>query len=174
MKKFAVLLVASLSAWTLRAEDPASFDVGGLEFSRPADWKWVEVSSPMRKAQLKVSGAKSGAADVVFFYFGSGQGGDAQANAKRWLGQFKSAPGAEKTEPLEAGGRKLTLVSTEGTYQGGMPGAAPAPLENQALLGAIVEGPEGNIFVKMTGDAELVKASRERFVGFVTAAAPKK
>ena len=36
-----------------RAEDPATFPVGGLTFTRPQEWKWIPVSSPMRKAQLQ-------------------------------------------------------------------------------------------------------------------------
>lgn len=174
MTKFPIFLAALLSALTLRAEDPATFDVAGLTFTRPAEWKWVEVSSPMRKAQLKVPLANSEkAADIIFFHFGPGQGGDAQANAQRWLGQFKSAEGASKIEPLDVRGTKVTLVSTEGTFSSGMPGGPAAPLENQALLGAIVEGAQGNVFVKMTGPAELVKSSRERFLTFITTALPK-
>ena len=175
MKKPSILLLALLSALTLRAEDPATFDVAGLTFTRPAEWKWVEVSSPMRKAQLKVPGAKpEQSADIVFFHFGAGAGGDVKANADRWLGQFKSAEGASKVEPLEAGGTKVTLVSTEGTYSSGMPGGLTTPLENHALLGAIIEGAQGNVFVKMTGPADLVKGSRERFIAFISAAVPKK
>ena len=57
MKKLPALLVAFLCAVTLRAEDPATFEVAGLTFQRPGDWKWVAVTSPMRKAHLKVQGA---------------------------------------------------------------------------------------------------------------------
>jgi hypothetical protein len=175
MKKLPILLVALLSALTLRAEDPATFDVAGLTFTRPADWKWVETTSPMRKAQLKVPGAQpEQAADIIFFHFGAGAGGDVKANADRWLGQFKSAEGASKVEPMDVRGTKVTLVSTQGTFNSGMPGGPTTPLENQALLGAIIEGAQGNVFVKMTGPAELVKGSRERFLTFITTAIPKK
>jgi hypothetical protein len=171
MKFPAVLLLALLSALTLRAEDPASFEVGGLKFARPADWKWVEVTSPMRKAQLKVPGATADqSADITFFHFGSGAGGDVHANTQRWLAQFKGSDAAGKTEPQEIAGTKVTLVSTEGTFSSGMPGGPSTQLENYALLGAIVEGPEGNVFVKMTGPAALVKESRAKFLEFITAA----
>ena len=158
MKKLSAFLLALFSALTLRAEDPATFEVGGLTFTRPAEWKWVEVSSPMRKAQLKVPGAKpEQSADIVFFHFGAGAGGDIKANADRWLAQFKGAEGASKIEPLDVQGTKVTLVSTEGTFSSGMPGGPATPLENQALLGAIIEAAQGNVFVKMTGPADLVK-----------------
>lgn len=175
MKKLSVLLVALSTAFTLRAEDPATFEVAGLTFTRPVEWKWVEVSSPMRKAQLKVPGAKpEDAADIIFFHFGAGAGGDVKANADRWLAQFKSEEGAAKIEPMDVAGTKVTLVSTEGTFSSGMPGGPSKPLENQALLGAIIESAQGSVFAKMTGPADVVKGSRERFITFITTAIPKK
>ena len=120
-----------------RAEDPASFPVGGLTFTRPADWKWVPVNSPMRKAQLSVPGADAAkVADITFFHFGEGGAGGIEANAQRWLKQFTGKAGAEKIDPQEIGGVKVTLVSTEGTFNSGLPGGASKPLENHALLGA--------------------------------------
>ncbi len=176
MKFVALLCVALLTALTVRAEDPATFEVGGLKFSRPADWKWVEVTSSMRKAQLQIPGEKAGeAADVTFFHFGSGgAGGNATANAQRWLMQFKGEESAKKVEPQEIAGTKVTLVTTEGTFSSGMPGGPTTPLENQGLLGAIIEGPDGNVFIKTTGPAPMVKGLREKFIAFITAALPKK
>jgi len=175
MKRLALLVLCLVGAATLRAEDPTTFPVGGLTFKRPADWGWVQVSSPMRKAQLKVPGAKpEDFADITFFHFGAGSGGDIQANAQRWISQFKGAEGAGKIEPQEIGGAKVTLVTTEGTFSSGMPGGPATPLENQALLGAIIEHDDGNVFVKMTGPAALVKGSRQKFLDFLTSALPAK
>jgi len=171
MKRFATLILTLFCALVLRAEDPATFPVGGLTFTRPADWSWVPVSSPMRKAQLKIPGEKPAeSADITFFYFGEGGGGDVQANAQRWTAQFHGSEGAAKIEEQKIGGLKVTLVSTEGTFSSGMPGGATTSLENYALLGAIIEDKEGNVFVKMTGPAALVKASKKEFLAFVTAA----
>lgn len=168
MKRLALLVLCLVGAATLRAEDPATFPVGGLTFKRPAEWTWVPVSSPMRKAQLKVPGTKADEfADITFFHFGAGSGGDIQSNAQRWMGQFKGAEGAGKIEPQEIGGAKVTLVTTEGTFNSGMPGGPTTPLENQALLGAIIEHGDGNVFVKMTGPAALVKSSRQKFLEFL-------
>ncbi len=164
--------MVSLSA--LRAEDPASFEVGALTFQRPAAWQWIPVSSPMRKAELKIPGGGNQSCDITFFYFGNGQGGDVDANTQRWLHQFESAPGAEKIEKQEAGGAKLTFVSTEGTYHSGMPGGPTTAVPGQALLGVILENPAGNVFVKMTGPSALVKGSRAAFIDFVKAAAAAK
>jgi len=176
MKRLALLALCLLGAVSLRAEDPATFPVGGLTFKRPADWTWVEVSSPMRKAQLSIPGAKGESAEVTFFYFGAGSGGDVQANAQRWVSQFRGNENAAKVESEEIAGKKVTIVSAEGTYaSGGMAGGPPATShENYALLGAIIEDPEGNIFVKMTGPAALVKDSRKKFLDFLATAAPAK
>src|SRR2546425_9713906 len=72
------------------ADAPATFKVSEFTFTRPASWEWVEVNSPMRKAQLKVTDPKTKAgADVIFFHFGKGDGGGTKANVERWFGQFK-------------------------------------------------------------------------------------
>ena len=171
MKRFAILILTLSSALILRAQDPATFEVGGLKFDRPTDWSWVPVSSPMRKAQLKVPGAKpTESADITFFYFGEGGGGDAKANAQRWVNQFHGPEGAAKIDEQKIGGLNVTIVSTEGTFSSGMPGGPTTALDNYALLGAIVEGKEGNVFVKMTGPVGLVKESQKKFLAFITAA----
>jgi hypothetical protein len=171
MKRLALLALTFLCAFMARAEDPTTFPVGGLTFSRPADWAWVPVSTPMRKAQLKVPGEKPAeGADITFFYFGAGGGGDVQANAQRWTGQFHGPEGAAKIEEEKVAGLKVTIVTTEGTFSSGMPSGPVTPLENYALLGAIIEDKEGNVFVKMTGPSALVKESRKKFMAFVTAA----
>lgn len=175
MKRFALLALCLLGAVSLRADDPATFPVGGLTFKRPTDWAWVPVSSPMRKAQLKVPGARADeAADITFFHFGPASGGDVQSNAQRWVNQFHGPADAAKIENKEIGGAKVTLVSTEGTYTSGMPGGPTTTLENYALLGAIIEHPDGNVFIKMTGPATLVKDSRQKFLDFLATALPGK
>ena len=175
MKRLALSVLALCCAATLHAEESASFPVGAFTFTRPTAWTWVPVSSPMRKAQLRVPGAAADqAADITFFHFGAGGGGGIEANIKRWLGQFQAAEGASKVEPQTIGGTKVTIVTTEGTFASGMPGGASTPLADHALLGAIVEHADGDVFVKMTGPAALVKGSRAAFMEFITAAVTRK
>ncbi len=172
MKSVSLLVTLLAMAATALAEDPATFKVGAFNFTRPADWQWTPVTSPMRKAELKVPGTAAGEfADITFFYFGSGQGGDVQANTQRWLRQFESKPDAEKTENIDAEGTKVTLVSTEGTFHSGMPGGPTTSVPDQALLGAILENSDGNVFLKMTGPAALVKSLRPKYLDFIKAAA---
>jgi len=175
MKRLAILALCFLGIATLRADDPATFPVGGLTFTRPADWAWVPVSSPMRKAQLKAPGDKPGEfADITFFHFGPQGGGDIQSNAQRWVNQFHGNEGAAKIESKEMGGAKVTLVSTEGTFTSGMPGGPTTTLDNYALLGAIIENPEGNVFVKMTGPVDVIKGLKQKFLDFLATGLPGK
>ncbi len=174
MKLLSIAVGLLLTASAL-AEDPSTFSVGEFSFERPASWEWVPVSSPMRKAQLKVPGKEGvGAAEITFFHFGSGQGGDVQSNAKRWLAQFDSKEGTSKVDEQEMNGTKVVLVSTEGTFKSGMPGGPTTPLANHALLGAILVSDEGSVFVKMTGPTEVVKAAEPQFMNFLKGATAKK
>ncbi len=157
-----------------RAADPATFTVGGLTFKRPDTWKWVSINSQFRKAQLKVPDpfdpAKPGA-DVVFFDFGAGQGGAIEDNISRWVGQFEQKDGAAVKPVVEAAtikGTKVTRVRVDsGTFSSGMPGGPTTPMENYGLYGAIIESTQGNVFIKMTGPAALVKAAAADFESLI-------
>jgi hypothetical protein len=170
------VLFALASVATLRAESPATFNVGDCNFTRPTSWEWVEPSSSMRKAQLKVTDAASKtSADVVFFEFGGGGAGGVQANVDRWLRQF-SEPREKlnsKQEEVTVRKTKITYVSAEGTFSSGMPGGPTTPMTDYALQGAIIESEGGSVFVKMTGPKALVKASVAEFKKMVESG-PKK
>ena len=146
------------------AEAPAIFKVGEFTFQRPAKWEWVEPTSTMRKAELKVNDAK-GKAEVIFFDFGGGQGGGTKANIDRWLGQFQEPRDKinAKTEEVMFGKRKATYVQAQGTYLSGMPGGAKTPLKDHALLGAILESEDGKVFVRMTGPVDVVTGAAADF-----------
>jgi hypothetical protein len=160
---FGFFFLASTYLASAADEAPATFKVSEFTFTRPSGWEWVETSSSMRKAQLKVSDAKSkGNAEVVFFFFGPGGGGGAKANVDRWFSQFQDAKN-KKTDETKANGTKITYVQTEGTYLSGMPGGAKTPMPDQMLQGAILESEQGDVFVKMTGPIELVKSSKDAF-----------
>ena len=155
-------LCLALCALVSKAEAHSTFKVSEFTFTRPASWEWVETSSAMRKAQLKISDAKSkGSADVIFFHFGQGDGGGTKANVERWFNQFKE-PREQikaKSEETTIGKHKVTFVEAEGTYMSGMPGGAQTPMSGSALEGAIVEADQGSVFVRMTGPKDVVKAS---------------
>ncbi|MDB6019319.1 MAG: uncharacterized protein JWR19_3808 [Pedosphaera sp.] len=148
-----------------RAESSPTFKVGEFTFTRPSAWEWVEVSSPMRKAQLKVKDADGKeSADIVFFQFGGGAG-STQANVDRWLGQFQEPRDKinAKVDETTVGKTKITYVQAEGTYKSGMPGGPLTPMPDYGLLGAIIQSDAGDVFVRMTGPKGLVKSSSTEF-----------
>ena len=150
-----------------------TFKVGEFSFAVPEKWEWVETASSMRKAQLKVPDAdKKGDAEVIFFHFGPGNGGGTQANVDRWLGQFKEPKDKinSKVDNATVNNRKVTYVQAEGTYLAGMPGGPKTEQANAMLLGAILESGEGNVFIRMTGPAALVKSSKQGFTQMVEGA----
>ncbi len=157
----------------LRAADPATFTVGAFTFKRPAAWTWVVLPpSSMRKAQLRVpdpANPTGSGAEVAFFNFGAGQGGGVDQNISRWVGQFDKPDTLNPVlEKAEIKGTKVTRVRVgSGTFSSGMPGAPTTPLENYGLYGAILESPQGDVFVKLTGPAALVKAAAADFEGLI-------
>lgn len=160
-----LLLLTGLHAAALAADAP-KFKVSEFTFTKPAKWETVEPASSMRAAQLKVPDAKfPEGAEVVFFYFGAGGAGGTQANVTRWFGQF-AEPREEikaKTEETTIGKTKVTFVQAQGTYKSGPPGGATKLLKDYALLGAVVEGTEGSIFVKLTGPIPVAQAATADF-----------
>lgn len=167
---FVVWMFAGVSAGS--AAGPETFTVSEFTFKRPAQWDWVENRSSMRAAQLKVVGGKNAEAEVVFFFFGQGSGGGTQANVDRWFGQFAEPKDKlqPKTEEATVGGTKVTYVQAEGTFNSGPPLGPKTPMPDYALLGAIIEGKQGHVFVKMTGPKALVKGAVADFKGMVEGA----
>ena len=159
---FLVLLSSSLHCFA--ADAPATFKVGEFTFTRPGRWEWIETTSSMRKAQMKIADPdKKESAEVVFFFFGEGNGGGVRANVDRWLGQFQEPKDKiqSKVEEVTIGKRKVTYVQAEGTYLSGMPGGSKTAQPNAMLLGAILESDQGAVFLKLTGPAKLAAASKD-------------
>lgn len=166
--RFFFLLIATSA--TLLAADPLEFQVGAFNFSRPDTWKWITPSSTMRKAQLEVPGTNQEKAEVTFFHFGPGQGGGVKANVDRWFGQFQGGPTSQKE--VTEGRTRIYYVQAAGTFQSGMPGGPTTPLENYALMGAILaDEKSGDVFVKMTGPKAVVESASVLFPQMIAQAA---
>ncbi len=170
---FLPALLLLLTATTpLCAADPATFTVGAFTFKRPPAWQWVVATSPMRKAQLHIpdpANPSAPGADVVFFTFGAGQGGGVDQNISRWIGQFDEPAKLKPTvEAATIKTTKVTRVRVEsGTFSSGMPGQPTTPMTDYGLYGAILESPQGDVYVKLTGPAALVKAAAGDFEAMV-------
>jgi hypothetical protein len=138
---------------------------GGIKFAPPADWKSLG-QRPMRAGTYlapAAAGDKEGA-ELAIFYFGQGQGGDVDANIKRWTAQFdtKEKPRIDKQT---VNGMPVTMMDLSGTYiaSSGPMMAAKTSKPGYRLLGAIVEGPQGAVFFKFTGPAKTVAAHQAAF-----------
>ena len=172
--RFAQVVPFLLIATALCAEEaPGPIKVGGFTFTVPEGWRSVTPSSPMRKAQLEIARGPA-KAEVTFFQFGREEGGSAADNVARWYAQFPSSDDKHITENVQVGAVKITFAMTEGTFSSGMPGGPTTPMNDYALLGAIIEHSGGNVFVKMTGPAAVVKGAREKFMEFISTALAKK
>jgi hypothetical protein len=139
--------------------------VAGLRWTAPAGWK-NEGSRPMRAATYgiaPVAGDKDNAECVVYF-FGAGQGGGVEANIDRWKGQFRQ-PADAKVRKRTVHALPITTVDISGEYSG-MGGPMTVEKTSKSgyrLLGAIVEGPGGNVFLKLTGPAKTIAANEQQF-----------
>lgn len=134
----------------------------GVAWQPPAGWA-DEGTREMRIASYSVPG-KSGAAagECAVYYFGPGQGGTPDANIERWVGEFENPQSPQRTTAT-VHGLRVTRARVRGAYRshgggmgadmgGGSPhGGGEAAQADQELMGAIVEGPQGLVFFKLTG-----------------------
>lgn len=143
--------------------------VAGLKWMPPTGWK-TEGARPMRAATYTIPPAAgdTASAECVVYFFGAGQGGSVQANLDRWKGQIL-APGGKPSNAKIARrtihGLSVTTIDASGDYTGmGGPMAPSKSVQNNyRLLGAIFEGPAGNVFIKFTGPAKTIAASAAKF-----------
>jgi hypothetical protein len=140
--------------------------VAGLKWMPPTGWK-TEGARPMRAATYTIPpvAGDTASAECVVYFFGAGQGGSVQANLDRWKGQIlapRGKPSDAKIAKRTIHGLKVTTIDAAGDYTGmGGPMASSKSVQhNYRLLGAIVEGPGGNVFIKFTGPAKTIAASR--------------
>jgi hypothetical protein len=161
MRKTAVFLLIAASLF--------ADSVAGLKWTVPGGWK-AEGPRPMRAATYTVPPAEgeTAPAECVVYFFGSGQGGSVEANLDRWKGQLQGPDG----KPADAKIAKrsvhqlpVTTIDAMGDYtgMGGPMAASKSVQKNYRLLGAIVEGPGGNVFLKFTGPAKTIAARQSDF-----------
>lgn len=91
-----------------------------------------------------------------------------ESNLDRWKGQVlgpDGKPADAKISKRTIHGLPVTTIDAAGEYTGmGGPMAASKSVQsNYRLLGAIVEGPDGNVFIKLTGPAKTVAGSQTEF-----------
>ncbi len=123
-------------------------------------------TSAMRAAEYVVSDHPE--ATLAVFHFGAGEGGSVDDNVNRWVDQFTQADGRSSRDAAsittrEVGGMPVTLIDVSGSFSGMRGSEATVTAEDQRMLGAIVEGPEGLVFFKLTGPADIVESASHSF-----------
>lgn len=153
------------SALSTATSDPKVVEIGGLVMPKPVAWIWQRPTMQFRTLQYEVpapAGA-SPAAELIFSLFPSGGAGPIDANIERWINQFRAGsaedPVTQRTE-LEIDGLRVIRIDLRGAYMG-MGAAAPRP--QTAQLGAIVEAPGANVFIRLLGPEATVESARADF-----------
>jgi hypothetical protein len=170
-----VSAIAFAAAAVASAESAA-----GVQWTAPAGWK-AEAARPMRAATYTVAPASGDAdpAECGVYFFGPGQGGSVDANIDRWRSQFTDPNGRTTPAKIDKGqlhGLHVTRIDTSGSYSGlGGPMAPKAQaVPGYRLLGAIVEAPGGNLFVKFTGPMKTIAANQQKFEQLLASFQPSK
>ena len=134
-------------------------------------------ANAMRAAEYGVRGHAD--ATLAVFYFGDqeGGGGSVESNIERWLGQLEQPDGRPTASVAvrgerEVNGMQVTTVDARGTFIGrlGMGGGGRNP--GWRVLGAIVAGPRGLVFFKLTGPEAAVGAAEAAFEHLVESLEP--
>jgi hypothetical protein len=74
---------------------------------------------------------------------------------------------------MDIHGLPVTTIDVSGAYSGmGGPTAAAPVVNNYRLLGAIIDGPGGRVFIKFTGPAKTMAANQRRFERLLESFAP--
>ena len=141
----------------------------GLRWTAPAGWA-SQPPQAMRAATYRVGpvAGDNDPAECGVYFFGPGQGGSVAANIDRWKGQFRganTAPAPAQVSKRTISGLAVTVLDTSGSYSGlgGPMSSGDHVVANYRLLGAIVEGPGGNIFIKFTGPARTIASNQQKF-----------
>ncbi|MEO8619682.1 MAG: hypothetical protein ABI625_01380 [bacterium] len=164
------MLMASLPN-VLRAQS-SRLTLLGYNTSVPAQWVVVPPTSKMRLAQFSIRHDDAlGAAEIVVYFFGEGQGGTVESNLARWKAQFSTSDGAPVPETITRDTSRvfpITFAEYRGTYARGIgPGNTETAKAGQTLLAGIAETPRGTLFIQLFGDTAAVAAERAAFMQFV-------
>ncbi len=136
----------------------------GIRWTVPPRWA-EQAPRSMRVATYTVPAPPGGeTGECAVFAFGPGQGGTVEANVQRWSAQFEGGPAPQRST-RQVGGLTVHLAQVSGTYlaPGGPRMQSQGKKTGYKLLGAIVEGPGGLIFFKLTGPAPTVAGAQAEF-----------
>jgi hypothetical protein len=149
---------------------------GDVRFQAPAAWNSEPTTSSMRVAQYLLPRAEGDTEDasLIVYYFGQGQGGSAQANLDRWIGQMEQPGGGSskdkaRTEKMTVNGLDVMLLDLSGTYTAEMtPGSGNQQNKpDSRMRAAVIETPKGAYFVKLVGPEKTIARWDAGFLSFI-------
>ena len=148
-----------------QAEDP------GVRWAPPQDWT-LGPERQMRLATYVPPASGDRPAECAVFFFGEGAGGTVDDNVDRWVAQFVGSPNPSRRQ-LTVEGLDITRVEIAGTYlDPGSDMRSKGQQRDWMVLGAIVAGPRGLVFFKMTGPAAAVREAAGGFDAMLSTLAP--
>jgi hypothetical protein len=171
MTRTSALLIAALCF----AATSAAAVSAAIKYDTPAGWVVKPAASSMRVAEFALPKADGDPEDasVVLYFFG-GQGGSAQANLDRWIGQVTQPDGkpskdVAKVDRFKSHGLDVTAVDVSGTYVAEMAPGATERFNKPAfrLRAAVIETPEGPYFVKAVGPSKTMARWQDSITTFV-------
>ena len=146
--------------------------VAGVTFY--PDKSWTDLGpSGMRQADyyLPAIEGESDSATVNVFYFGPNSGGGVDDNLKRWVGQMDLADGKEpEINTIEVDGMQAHIVEAKGAYSASMGGPMSGNTVSKPdyrMVGVVLEGPQGNVFFKLTGPDKTAAKMSSQFMGMI-------
>jgi len=140
------------------SEDP------GITWKTPSGWQAQGPKGVRLDTYTVPAHGGSESPQCAVYFFGPGQGGGVSANLQRWIGEFEN-PGPHDLRTIQADGISISRIQVRGTYLAHAMDAAGSggKRPDWGLLGAIAEGPSGNLFFKLTGPATAVDAAAKDF-----------
>jgi len=146
-------------------EDP------GVHWTKPAGWAQGP-DRQMRVATYLPPPRGGSALECAVFYFGEGVGGSVDDNVDRWVAQFVGAPNPTR-QRIQVNGLDVNRVEIEGTYlDPGTDMRSKGQQKHWMVLGAIVVGPRGPVFFKLSGPAVAVREVSSDFDGMLSTLSP--
>lgn len=167
MHSLAIVLAGALIAW-----QPQAIALLDYHTTVPDGWTSRPASSRMRLAEFVLPSPSDKGAEVIVYFFGTGQGGSVDANLARWKGQFSNPNGVPVSDAVKrdtTGLFPLTIAEYRGTYARGigMGSAAEAALPDHMLVAVVAETPRGTLFFQLFGPRQAVEARRAAYLRFV-------
>lgn len=142
--------------------------IAGVSWDIPAGWANAG-EKPMRVATYLIDPADP-KADCAVYFFGTGQGGDVNANISRWVNQVSQPDGSDSNAKAKHGSVtsdccEITTVEVDGTYNfsSGPMMQSQEQRPDYILMAGIAPAPQGNVFFKLTGPKANAEKYREAF-----------